>query len=538
MRPREIHQMQSTLQALSRCGGISSAIQYGSWLVSVGAVGRGEPDDWLVTDPVWLSHATPARDDLDLLRRTAIGDAMYRFHVDSMVAEVLAAIAAGARWDRLEELLFGALTAFAPRFVQLLEVCRFYSSAEPGTSRAWNDLRQIVEREDSVIFARWDRELWADMPGGGPALFPLLVELYPSLLRIPTCVHENEHALTPAAGDLLSSMVVAGCRGEACLVDSVDQPELQELINLGLPIRKWPPDSLPVDCRHKVGLVGPVRFVSTGTPTTPLEVGAPLSIDKALMQTCRFDRPYRRPSLLNQEAFWAVPVEEVQVIAFPGFDLPSTWPDDPVSCQPGIRVPPARLFLGLKTFQRRTVQTDEALLMLSQHLVFGFLLQLFLLEALDRELNQETISLMLKGGESNVPDVDWLHVFFQPAYAQDGSPQAPQCSAYDLGEFESVLNRVSSALNLRPAGLTYIKDGHGFWSLAVRQFYELGLVEPTASQDRFVLGPELLDRLHGGELMRFVLRRGRDVRDKIRSALQDVWREIDRAALGAGEVHA
>jgi hypothetical protein len=58
-------------------------------------------------------------------------------------------------------------------------------------------------------------------------------------------------------------------------------------------------------------------------------------------------------------------------------------------------------------------------------------------------------------------------------------------------------------------------------------FVSLGLVSLSASKDRWILHADVLDRLHGGGLMSGVLRRGKGVRDRIRSHLQNLWATTD-----------
>lgn len=57
----------------------------------------------------YLRSVLPARDRLDLMRKTKVRDPQYRLHLDLSMARVIQIIARGERWKRFEELVFGAL---------------------------------------------------------------------------------------------------------------------------------------------------------------------------------------------------------------------------------------------------------------------------------------------------------------------------------------------------------------------------------------------------------------------------------------------
>src|SRR5437879_4935453 len=106
MRPKSIWEIEKTLEELARLGGAPSDTAYLTWLRLVGAVQDRLDSGWFHTDLNWLAVATPASGPLDLLRRTAIRDPQYRFHLDLLLAQVLQVIATAARWNRFEGLIF------------------------------------------------------------------------------------------------------------------------------------------------------------------------------------------------------------------------------------------------------------------------------------------------------------------------------------------------------------------------------------------------------------------------------------------------
>src|SRR5881397_419788 len=121
MRPEDIEQVLPTLETLATHGGARPVSDHVAWLRSVGAAVASPGTDWAVPSSTWLEAATPARDRLDVLRRTVIRDPGYRAHLDLALSSVLFAIGITERWRRFEELVRGPFLIFAPRFVQLLE---------------------------------------------------------------------------------------------------------------------------------------------------------------------------------------------------------------------------------------------------------------------------------------------------------------------------------------------------------------------------------------------------------------------------------
>src|SRR5947208_3393572 len=121
MRPSEFDQLLPTLERLATYGGAKLDAYHAEWLQAVGVVAISPESDWAVATPAWLDCATPAKDRLDLLRRTAVRDLGYRTHLDLIIASVLQTVGVAERWKRFGELIEGPLRPFAPRFVQLLE---------------------------------------------------------------------------------------------------------------------------------------------------------------------------------------------------------------------------------------------------------------------------------------------------------------------------------------------------------------------------------------------------------------------------------
>jgi hypothetical protein len=159
----------------------------------------------------------------------------------------------------------------------------------------------------------------------------------------------------------------------------------------------------------------------------------------------------------------------------------------------------------------------------ARHILFGLLLQILLLEALDRELGHESLALT-PSPQSETASFNDVRVYYRPTQEQrpeTGERITPQ--TYELGTFDVVVNSIAGVLGIAQAGATFTGEGEDFWSMGVRLLASLGLVNMSPSKDRWILHSDVLDRLHGGGLMTGVLRRGRNVRDRIRGHLQDLW---------------
>jgi hypothetical protein len=167
-------------------------------------------------------------------------------------------------------------------------------------------------------------------------------------------------------------------------------------------------------------------------------------------------------------------------------------------------------------------------------MLFGLLLQVLLLESLDRELGQDTLALTLSVGEGGLGFHD-VRVYYRPVQEQQPDAEQQRAPAYDLGPFDRVIDCIAQQLGIMPAGLTFDSDGQGFWSAAMLRLSGLGMISLSPSGDRYVLRTDFLDRLHGGGLMAGVLRRGKMVRDRIRSRLHDLWSEVNDAHQQVGE---
>ncbi len=532
MRPTAILELTDVLQSLALNGAVPASATGGLWLTSVGAVHLDALEQWLCTDPEWFHNIARARSLLEVVRRTAIRDPLYRFHVDTMVAEVLESIGRSGRWQRLEELLFGPLLPFATRFVQLLDFVREQTDGSTGIHH-WDSLRRGIEKANSPIFEEWDRLLWADARGGAAALFPVLLDLYIPLCDGVVSVHPELHGLSEPSVEVLAAIVECARRGECGLVDPALKPELNPLYNIGLPVRQWIVDSSAPDRRLRVGLAAPVRLLLGHERATQNEGIAVVPLDKEHVKTSFVETLQRAVAQSQRQDFWSRDPSRNQSSAFPGLRLGETWPTEPLLAPKGVQVPAAQRLHGLGLSRRRSPDVDEALQMLSDHLMFGSLLQLLLLEALDRELGQETITLSCTKSEQDGKPSTQIQFYYRPVEESDGRERRRDFPTYALGDFDSVLNRLTGRLNIQAMPFSIGSFGPTFWATALFMLEQVGILFLDTSKSRCCLSLEALDRLHGGDLMTRVIRSGQRTRESMRSALSEMWKAID-STQGAG----
>jgi hypothetical protein len=183
--------------------------------------------------------------------------------------------------------------------------------------------------------------------------------------------------------------------------------------------------------------------------------------------------------------------------------------------------------------RRDSPDADEALLTLSHHLLFGFLLQVLLVESLDRELGEETL-VLAPPTDRRVDDIEGAtHVFYRPRRLVAGDGSSSQPESYELGTLDDVFSELARAVGIISIFHAYQGNDLGPWSRALRLLRSAELV--VGLHDRWSIAPHVLDRLHGGGMMTAVIRRGRQFRDRIHSELLQMW-TLRRTAASRQEV--
>jgi hypothetical protein len=185
----------------------------------------------------------------------------------------------------------------------------------------------------------------------------------------------------------------------------------------------------------------------------------------------------------------------------------------------GARVPGLEALRTVSRPRSQSGEADQALELLGRHLVFGILLQVFLIEALDRELGHESLTVTAPPGLPGEAEQQSRVLYSPPAEGEDA--EAQRSPVHDLGAFEETLGVVARALGVEAAPLAYGSEGHGPWSAALGLMRGAGVV--CRERSRLQLAPEAVDRCHGGGLMSGLLRRGRALRRRLHQALRLLW---------------
>lgn len=500
----DIEALQRDLERLATYGFGQLSETHGRWLDAVGIASRVDGALFHARTN-WLSTTLPAQNLRDLLVRSLLRDPLYRLHLDVALSTVLQMVGATARWARLEDLLRGPFRSFAPRFVGLLEWLAGSRERHPAelAGRDWEEIKTQLGLGDEV-FRAWDEACWGGH-GDAPLLFPLLQQMYlplrdlPVFLRIePTedlALYEVATAIVEAAQELEGARVT-------------DFRELQELARRGVPVR-WLPNA---DGSSTACLLAPVHLMAPAlcAPSLrPFPSGVP-AISKASMviDPERSSEPVSlwetapgssSPTLLGQPAqagSWNTATHEAAV---PG------W----------ARLPTAASLEKVPLPRRSSKEADEALLQLSEHSLYGFLLQLLLLEALDRELGEETL-MLAPPVRAPVADIEGeTRLFYRPR-----PREGQQREASDLGQLDEVLAIVARQNGIEALPVCFA-GSRGPWSAALRLMRAAKLVE--GRHDRWTLATFALDRFHGGGLMTAVIRRGKELRERQHDALEALW---------------
>jgi hypothetical protein len=392
-----------------------------------------------------------------------------------MVAAVCADIGRSARWSRLDGLLAGPLSDLAPRLASLVAAGTPTASQEP----IWVDL---------------DQHCWGHA-GTAEALFPLVVARMPALCDTPVFMRSEE--------PLLSALARAAATGEGLRVDTAQATELDALVQEGAPVwvRRIAADQFEA-CLTLAARVEQAGSVVGAASNAPFSLGvAQLARRSAVVAS----------TAAVAGSFWRAADGSLSAAAYLDVAPSTRWPEESA-----IGIPDAPSLRELVAARRSGSSSadaaDEALRRLADHTLYGFWLQVLLLEALDRELGEP--SLFLAHDPTSEPAAP--RVYYRPRLAARGAVLAPMLL---LGSVDAVLPRLASALHIHAVGL--IGEGHGPWSRALELLAQVGLVLPTG--DRWTITPDVLDRLHGGGLMTAVLRRGRDLREHLHAVLDGLW---------------
>ena len=385
------------------------------------------------------------------------------------------------------------------------------------TVNDWKAADNVAEYD----FGSWDD--WAWGAAGEPAtLFPLFEELYLPLIEMPIflCIQPGiEKSM------LIAALVHAARHREGVYCTKTHQQLLPELARAGVPLRWYQrPDGIVI-----VALVGRVdidgcEFKEFQTATIPGGL-----VDYALQSTVA---DYK--TAITGSMVWDLDKSSVGRAGFISIETETnSWPDTiNESCPDPVRVPDSGLLRDLAKTKSSSPKSDAALECLSGHLVYGFWIQVLLLEALDRELGEE--SLILAPPINIVVDNIEVQtrVFYRPRPGSLGN--AASRDTLDLGKLDTVMAELARSVGL---GRVYVPfdSEEGPWSTSLRLMRTVGLIQGRS--DRWAMADHVLDRLHAGGLMTRVIRKGQGLRGSLHEGLLDLWSECDRQRESVGRIY-
>jgi len=521
VKPKNITLLIAVLEDLANFGAAFITEHFRSWLTAIGVVYEETCEGWSIPTSFWINDTIPCQNPKELLRKTVIRDHQYRAHLDISLTAVLHTIGVSERWQRLEELIFGSFLPFMPRFVQLMEWQQ--KSTGKGLKQIsesdWLQADESATQGRTELFFQWDEMLWGEAKTLS-SKFPLLADLYLPLINVPIGINAKQRKISHEAGCLLYQIANAATQKDGLIVPNNLNTLADDLIENGIPMRVSAYDRN----FSQMWLVGCVSI--TGNNWVIDQDFQPGSIPSGISEmvssygfACASDFPG-----LEKTDFWDIVDSNTKRYAFLSIaDKNGQWPDEiSKNNPPWAKIPDKRSLMEVGKPRSLTPIIGEELRNLCNHTLYGALIQIFLLEALDRELGEETLTLAPPIYHRTDRIEVETHVLYQPRSksGHDGKPQ--KLPSVDLGLLDSTLSELAQYLGIKRVCYPYKNEISGPWSHAIKLLRDCGVV--TGYHDRWTLSSPVLDRLHGGGLMTSVIRRGRQHRENIHDALYTMWK--------------
>jgi hypothetical protein len=318
---------------------------------------------------------------------------------------------------------------------------------------------------------------------------------------------------TSEAALLIANLVQAAQQGEGVYCGRNTLSELRQLVVSGVPLR-W---TVVPDGSLVAGLVSRVDYCGDLT-LEPNMRAFPGGIPQRA-QTSICANPKRPHSC---EEIWRMPAPPGQMVAYIGVDSrASSWPEKTCKHVPDrFQLPMAELLHRLAKTRRSSPDSDTALARLAHHPFFGFWVQVLLLEALDRELGEESL-ILAPMMSTIVEDIEGsTRVFYRPRLRS--TEVIIHRDTREIGSLDRVMNDLAFNTGL---GRVYLPFGcaEGPWSLGLRLMRSVGLIQ--GRHDRWTLMDHILDRLHTSGMMTGVIRKGQTLREHLHSTLESLWNQ-------------
>lgn len=502
MRPVDLSLLQNDLHFLAVHGRAQVNPVHKDWLHATGAVQSAPGTTCCFAVREWLNATLPAEDERDLVRRTLLRDPLYRLYVDGMVASVLQKIGATARWARFEQLLTGTLMPFAPRLVALMEWQSMLKQKPPYEL----DLAdwQRTDVYDLPLFAKWDEWNWGDC-GDAAKMFPLLEALYIPLIGLPVFFPSESDA---ACNGLLAGLAEAARQGEGIRIME-SEAGLLCLAQTGVPLRLRQTQQNG----NIAFLVGAITVGSDAAPAfTPEDCGNDIPEHARQSSRMHTDREGGEVSVFQLS-------DGKPCVAFLDVDVRSrAWPEKWEGASPeNLALPTLSALRALVKTQRQEQGMEADLETLSRHALYGFLLQVLLLEALDRELGEESLLIASRENAEFEDSAPEIRILYRTRAGAEGPMERREM--VELGALDPVMNAIAKRLGLEKVYMSY-RTGEGAWSFALRLMRTADMVQ--GGPERWTLAEHILDRLHAGGLMTRVIRRGHEFRECLHVALTEL----------------
>ncbi|MBT2989943.1 MAG: hypothetical protein KME65_13395 [Candidatus Thiodiazotropha sp. (ex Ctena orbiculata)] len=495
------------------------------WLNNIGVLVDGRESEEVQPRRDWLDKTLPCTDWRELLCQSLLRDPNYRLHVDIAVSAIIQTIGATGRWARFEALVFQSFNYFVPRFAGLLGLISRTYNKEPYelTLEDWQSMDAECAGADLDVFVEWDKALWG-VSSNYTEMFPLLERRY-----LP--ISDGAVFFSDVGGEtenkLLATLILAAGEGEGVLCTAEELRTCEIIAARGVPLRVIESDR----GMYLAGLCGCIEFAYENSEQGVFKAfgsGVPLTARKSQFV------PYVEPG--TDCSLWQVVEQNARCVGFVSLATDGeSWPDQvKENKQDSNRIVEQTMLPWCSELKRLVAprkssgRADEALGLVANHLFTGFLIQVLLLEALDRELGEETLILAPPTG-ARVDDLEGeTHVFYRPR--QVAGDVGGYSETLDLGLIDDVLDVVAASVGLEKVFVPF-KGPAGPWSLGLRLMRSADLVRGRF--DRWTLAPHVLDRLHSGGMMTGVIRRGKGHRDRLHNALYEQW---DQLRVNIGEL--
>lgn len=494
-RPESLIALTNNIEALGVMGEAPAKDLPAIWLASIGV--SSSAGEYLVAHEEWVRGTLPVRNSKDLLRLVAFRDPLYRYYLDTLLAQVLQGMAAANYLEKVEQLLETSLYGFAPRLTYVLRDIEIYSleNVLKLTGRQWEAYRSAHLGEDELMkFVTWNQELFGQVPGGPEQIFPLLMEHYGPWVASPVYVGEANCDLSREALLLLAALVMAAGEGEGLYAAAEQTAALQELISYGIPIRQW--GSSQRD-GYKWGIINPIVLYTDAEYREGKPVTSAIPELAAYRQLVTSSQLKQQPSSLRPIAtgFWSTVEDKKRVGAYPGL----THELDSVLTIADITA---------------NKLTDEKILELANHPGYGLWLQILLAKSLEAGIGDDCIMII---------NDQFYYVPRKRVGEEDTTKVTRQ-----VGSITDIMNRIAEAVSIYGVPAVYTSQTDGWNQMLGRMRAAEGILVNQQETKEIVLASDFFMNCHNWTLMPAVIRRGHQVRETIHQVLRQCWQDAAR----------